>query len=51
MITDFSHSLLRLHSHYRAGHMLCPDGKPGLLNQPNDYLEAMELLNQLMGAR
>jgi len=49
MISDYSRALLRLHSHYRAGHLLNPGGRTGLLKQPNDYLEAMELLNSLMG--
>lgn len=42
MITPESRHLLRLHKHYRYG--LLPLGG-GLLEQPNLYLEAMEILS------
>lgn len=41
MITQESRFLLRLHEHYRRG-LLAREG--GILEQPNYYLEAMELL-------
>lgn len=41
MITQESSFLLRLHAHYKQG-LLPYDG--GLLEQPNFYLEAMEIL-------
>lgn len=42
MITPESYFLLRLHSHYKQG--LLPYAG-GLLEQPNFYLEAMEILS------
>lgn len=42
MITPQSQYLLRLHKHYREG-LLPLSG--GLLEQPNYYLEAMEILS------
>jgi len=41
MITDDSNFFLKMHKHYKNG-ILLVDG--GLVNQPNKYLEAMELL-------
>lgn len=43
MITPESRFLLRLHEHYKSGHM-ARDG--GILEQPNFYLEAMEVLTE-----
>jgi len=45
MITDESRLLLRLHSHYKRSVLMVPDKGP--LEQPNGYLQAMELLDQL----
>jgi hypothetical protein len=41
MITSASHLWLRLHRHYRANHLAFAGG---ILDQPNKYAEAMELL-------
>ena len=41
MITETSLELIRLHGHYKAGHLLV-DG--GILSQPHYYLAAMELI-------
>lgn len=43
MITPRSRFLLRLHTHYREG-VLAYSG--GLLEQPNYYAEAMEVLSE-----
>lgn len=45
MITPQSRFLIRMHRHYRNG-WLPYEG--GLLEQPNYYLEAMELIDSLM---
>lgn len=42
MITRETEYLLRLHQHYRAGHLPLSGG---VLDQPNAYLQAMELLD------
>lgn len=41
MITEESDFFLSMHVHYRNGNLLI---KGGLLDQPNKYLEAMELI-------
>ena len=41
MISDESNFLLSMNKHYRNGHLLISGG---LLDQPNKYLEAMELI-------
>jgi len=43
MITPESRFLLRLHDHYKKGHMA---REGGILEQSNFYLEAMEILNE-----
>lgn len=43
MITRESRFLIRLHEHYKAGHMARVGG---VLEQPNFYLEAMEVLSE-----
>jgi hypothetical protein len=43
MITPASRFLLRLHTHYREGVL---PYKGGLLEQPNYYAEAMEVLSE-----
>lgn len=42
MINDFSRLMMRLYGHYKA-HLLPTSG--GLLEQPNLYLEAMEMID------
>jgi len=41
MITDSSNFMLKMHKHYQNG-VLLQSG--GLLDQPNYYLEAMEII-------
>jgi len=41
MITEESDFFLKMHKHYKNGIMLKTGG---LLDQPNKYLEAMELM-------
>lgn len=44
MVTERAAQLLRLHSHYKAGHLLVAGG---VYDQPNYYLEAMAHLDAL----
>lgn len=44
-VTEFSWLLMRLYQHYKNGHLWAP--ALGLLEQPNIYLKAMELLDQV----
>lgn len=46
MVTEASLSLLKLHRHYKNG-MLFLEG--GLMNQPNTYLDAMQLIESIKG--
>lgn len=41
MVTEWALTLIRLHAHYR-NRLLFHEG--GLMDQPNVYLEAMELI-------
>lgn len=45
-VSEFSWLMLRLHGHYRRGHLWAP--MLGLMEQPNIYLRAMELLEQVL---
>jgi hypothetical protein len=45
MVTATHHQLLRLHKHYKNG-LLPLSG--GVLDQPNIYLEAMELIDGVL---
>lgn len=44
MVSAQSAELLRLHAHYRAGHLWAAGG---VGDQPNYYLEAMAAIEQL----
>lgn len=48
MVTDASRELLRLADHYRAGHL---PRAGGVLNQPNKFLQALELINIYGGSK
>jgi len=41
MISEKTYTLIRLHKHYKNNHLAFPGG---LLQQPNYYLQAMEIL-------
>jgi hypothetical protein len=42
MITDAERILLKLHNHYKQGHLLTAGG---IMDQPNYYLDAMEQIS------
>lgn len=44
MVTERSAELLRLHGHYRSGHLWTSGG---IGDQPNYYLEAMAAIEQI----
>lgn len=44
MISDLSDFYMRMHKHYLNGIMLTDEHGTGLLDQPNHYLEAMEII-------
>lgn len=44
MVTQYEMNLVRLHGHYR-NRLLFTEG--GLMSQPNYYLEAMELIEEV----
>lgn len=43
MITPESYAWLRLHTHYKEGYL---PRAGGILDQPNKFMEAMEVLNR-----
>ena len=45
-VTEFSWLMVRLYRHYKRGHLWAP--MLGLMEQPNIYLRAMELLDRVM---
>jgi len=44
MITDETNFFLKMHKHYKNGILLTSKHGSNLLDQPNKYLEAMEIL-------
>jgi len=47
MVTEQTGFLFRMYRHYRNGTLMKPGG---ILNQPNFYIEAMEIIDKSMNA-
>lgn len=45
MVTEFASNVISMYGHYKAGYLLTAGG---MLDQPNPYIEAMEILEATM---